>query len=352
MKIGLTKIFIDEEIKREIVHILDSGRFIKGPYLLEFEENFAKFIGVKHAIAVNSGSSALLLSLISLKITKMQVVAPSHTFIGTVESSLFLNNPILFHEIERETLLLDVDTVPQCDCVIPVHLYGNAVNIMRLRQKAKYIIEDACQAHGTEFNGKKVGSLGDVGCFSFYPSKGITVAGDGGMVTTNDSAIAESIRQLRDHGRTDHFDSTLVGFNCRMGEIAACIGNNQLNYLKDWIQRRRSIAALYRESLESINIEIPIENPGARHSYQSFVILTPHRDKLKVFLDQAGIETGIHYPIPVHKQKACLRNNSQSLPITELAATQVLSLPISPFHADEEIQFVVKKIKEFYADQK
>jgi dTDP-4-amino-4,6-dideoxygalactose transaminase len=216
-----------------------------------------------------------------------------------------------------------------------------------------YVIEDACQAHGAKYKGKKVGGIGHVACFSFYPSKNMTVCGDGGIVTTNSKEIAEKIRMLRDHGRKGKYVHEVIGYNMRFNEIQAAIGIKQLEKLPTWIEARRKIAKVYSETLNDL-VVTPVEEPWAEHVYYMYVIRTEERDGLKEFLEKNGISTGIHYPVPIHQQPAIVNILGQQpfLKNTEEAAKTVLSLPMYPYLNANEIEYVCTKISEFFKTHK
>jgi dTDP-4-amino-4,6-dideoxygalactose transaminase len=211
--------------------------------------------------------------------------------------------------------------------------------------KGLFVIEDACQAHAAEYRGKKTGSMGDVGCFSFFPSKNMTVAGDGGMITTNNDELAEKLSMLRDHGRKDKYIHEILGLNFRLSEIPAAVGREQLKHLPEWTEKRRKVAAKYNELLEGI-VETPVEAKWAKHVYHLYVIQTRDRDGLSKYLEKNGISTGIHYPVPVHKQP-CMKAGNIDLPVTDALVDRILSLPMHPQLKDEEIEYVAEKIKEW-----
>jgi dTDP-4-amino-4,6-dideoxygalactose transaminase len=222
----------------------------------------------------------------------------------------------------------------------PINKLARAHNI--------YVIEDACQAHGATYKGKKTGSLGDVACFSFFPSKNMTVLGDGGMMTTNDSELAQKLRMIRDHGRTQKYVHEILGLNCRLSEVHAAIGREQLKHLAKWNERRRAIAAKYNVLLRDSGVIIPVEREWAKHVYHMYVIRVEQRDKLALYLKGKGIETGIHYPVPVHRQP-CLMSDVH-LPITEQYVDEVLSLPMHPQLSDEQVDYVASEVRNFTKD--
>lgn len=355
MEIPLSKMHIDEQTQEAVLAVLTSGRYINGQNLRAFEEEFADFCGTKYAVGVSSGTSAILLSLMALGIGKEdEVIVPSHTFIATATPAKFMGATIVYADIDPETYTIDPSEVREkisvrTKAVIPVHLYGHPCDMDSLNELAKahnfYIIEDACQAHGAIYKGKRTGSLGDIACFSFYPSKNMTVLGDGGMVTTNDGELAKKVRMLRDHGRTQKYIHELLGLNCRLSEIHAVIGREQFRHLVKWNQRRREIATRYNTLLDNSGVTVPVEKSWAEHVFYMYVIRTSQRDGLASYLKERGIETGVHYPVPLHQQP-CIRANV-NLPITEKYVDEILSLPMYPQLGDEEVQYVASAVRNF-----
>lgn len=355
-----SKPVITEEMKKKVLEVLDSGRFIKGPIVKGFESEFAKYCGVRYGAAVSSGTAAIYLALRALNIKEGdEVITPSHSFVATAEPILMAGAKPVFVDIGKD-YNLDVDGVEReitdrTRAVVCVHLYGQMCDMDRLSElKDKYgfyLIEDAAQAHGAEYGGKKSGSFGDLACFSFFPSKNMTVAGDGGMVVADDEELDAKVKALRDHGRdyrrTDgKFSSTALDFNLRMSEISAVVGMEQLKQLDEWIDKRREIASWYDGLLEDNDKIIkPKEFKRRKHAYHLYVIRTKERDKLKEFLFSKGIETGIHYPLAIHQQP--IFSGNYNLPKTERICREVLSLPMYPRLKREEVEFVCEKVNEF-----
>lgn len=355
MKINFSEMYVDDSIKKAVLRILDSKRYIKGNELEIFEMEFAGLCSAKFGVGVSSGTSAILLSLIAAGIKKGdEVIVPSHTFIASASPAKFLGCTPVYADIDPETYTIDVDHVKKLitsktKAIIPVHLYGHPVDMKPLleiaEQKGLFVIEDACQAHAAEYRGKKTGSIGDVGCFSFFPSKNMTVAGDGGMITTNNDELAEKLSMLRDHGRKDKYIHDILGLNFRLSEIPAAVGREQLKHLPEWTDKRRKVAAKYNELLEGI-VETPKEAKWAKHVYHLYVIQTDDRDGLSNHLNKQGISTGIHYPVPVHRQP-CMDAGKLKLPVTDACVDRIVSLPMHPQLKDEEIEYVAEKIKEW-----
>lgn len=359
----MAEMYVDDEIKQSVLDVLESGHYIKGENNNYFEKEFADFCETRYAITTSSGTAAIFLSLYALGISKGdEVIVPSHTFIATVNPVLHLGAKPIFVDIDRETYTMNPEEVEQkvssmTKAIIPVHLYGHPTDMAAIMDIAGdhdlRVIEDACQAHGAIYNGKKVGSIGDIGCFSFFPSKNMTVAGDGGMVTTNDDDLAERIGMLRDQGRREKYTHELLGFNFRLSEIHAAVARQQLKHLPKWIEQRREIANYYNELLEEIDqIITPTEMEWAKHAYHLYVIRTKHRNMLKKYLEKQGISTGIHYPLPVHRQP-CISEHID--PIVDLIETdkvveEVLSIPMHPQLKKNEIKYITRKIKNFFEE--
>jgi len=360
--IPLSRPTITEEMKKKVLEVLDSGRLVKGPKVSEFEDKFARYCGVKHAIAVSSGSAAVYLALQALGVGNGdEVICTAHTFIASASPILLLGAKPVFvdvghdYNIDMDDLEKKVSTSTKA--VIAVHLYGQMCDMDRLLElKEKhgfYLVEDACHAHGAEYDGKKSGSFGDVSCFSFFPSKLMTVAGEGGMVVTDEDEVQVGLKALRDHGRDPRkeearYVSDLLGSNFRMSEISAAVGIEQLKHLDSWIERRREIASLYDRLLPE-EIVKPVEYPKRKSAYYLYVIRTDKRDELGRFLWQSQIETAVHYPVPMHKQP--IFSMELHLPRTEEICQQILSLPTYPGLKDEEIRYICQRVSDFVSNK-
>jgi len=351
---------IKAEIDEVVKQVLESSSFVLGPFTEEFENNFAQIHGAKYCITVNSGTSALYLIIRALDIKEGdEVVVPVNTFIATAEAVSLNGAKPVFVDIDEKTYNINPDFVEaqitsKTKAVIAVHLYGQPVemdNLIELTRKYNlYLIEDACQAHIAEYKGRKVGTFGIVSAFSFYPSKNLGAYGEGGAIVTNDDKLAEKIRMLRDHGLKHKYHHELVGGNFRMSALQAAILNVKLKHLEEWTKKRRYIAYLYNQFLsECEDIVTPYELPYVKHVYHVYVIriLNKSRDKVRKKLLEMGIQTGIHYPIPLHLQKAysSLGYKEKMFPITEKYVQQILSLPIYPELKNEEVEFVAQKLK-------
>ena len=355
--IPLTRPIITKEMKKQVLAVLDSSRFVSGPRVEQFEEMFAQYCNTKWATTVSSGTAAIYLALRALGIGPGDEVAcPSFSFIATASPILLVSAKPVFIDVDDDYSMdmndLESKLGTKTKAVITVHMYGQMGNMKQLMElKGKHgfsLIEDACQAHGAEYDGKKSGSFGDVACFSFYPSKNMTVAGEGGMVTTSEQELETKLKALRDHGITHHkgpgeYVSSLLGFNFRMSEISAAIGAVQLKHLEEWIEQRRNIAGQYQEWLPA-NLVKPYEYPGRKHVYHLYVIRTPKRDALRGMLQEKGIQTGIHYPVPLHQQPVF--SHSSPIPKTERFCQQILSLPMYPGLKNNQIQYICQQVNQ------
>jgi perosamine synthetase len=358
MNIPLSKVYIDDDIKKAVLEVLDGGWYILREKVREFEGKFAEFCGVKNAVCVSSGTAALFLSLLAFDIKPgEEVIVPSFSFISTATSVIHIGAKPVFADINTKTYTMDPDEVKKAitkrtRAIMPVHLYGHPTDMDAIIEIAEenglYVIEDAAQAHGAEYKGQKVGGIGHVACFSFYPSKNMTVCGDGGAVVTNDEEVAEKVRMIRDHGRREKYIFKIVGYNLRFNEIQAAIGIKQLEKLPEWNEARRNIARMYNQALEGL-ATLPVEETWAKHVYHLYVIRTKKRDELREFLRQHGVSTGVHYPVPIHKQPAITNvlGTQPALIITERLAKEVLSLPIYPALTKSEVEYISENIKEF-----
>ena len=352
--IPLMKQKFTKEMRDAAISALENERFVLGESVFKFEEAFARYCNTKYAVAVSSGTAALHLSLTALGVKKGdRVVTTPMSFIATANSVIQAGGTPVFADIYEDTGNINPENITARDGagVIPVHLFGQPCKmdrILELREEGLFVVEDACQAHGAEYKGKKTGSLGDVGCFSFYPSKNMTVAGDGGMVTTNDGEIAEKIRKLRDCGRKSKYEHDVVGYTYRLNTVNAAIGLLQLKHLDKWNEKRRRLAKLYRKLLpEEILLS---ESKGVKHVYHVFAVKVHEREKLAEHLKSHGISVGIHYPIPIHLQpvyRQLYGFREGDYPVAEKFSTEVLSLPIYPGLTTDEVRFICEKVTEF-----
>jgi dTDP-4-amino-4,6-dideoxygalactose transaminase len=345
------------EIDRCVLKTLGSGSYILGEELAAFEREFAAYCGARHAVGVGSGTEALHLALRATGVGPGDaVITAPNTAVPTVCAIVAAGARPVFVDVEPRTLTLDPErleaflkTQPpssRIKAIVPVHLYGHPADMAAVRGlAAEYdlkVVEDAAQAHGADFDGRKAGTVGDAGCFSFYPTKNLGAYGDGGMVVTDDAAIAEGVRMLRNYGEEAKFQNRVWGTNSRLDELQAAILRTKLNHLDEWTADRRARARLYGELLEGTELLLPAEVPPARHSFHLYVIRSPDRDGLRRELTELGIGTGIHYPMPVHFQDAYrdLGYAAGDFPVAERAAREILSLPLYPELAEEQVRFV------------
>ncbi len=350
---------IKEEIDEAIQSVLNNTSFIMGEELIKFEEEFASFCNTKYAIGVANGSDALILALRACGIREGdEVITVPHTFIATTEAISNAGGKVVFVDIDPKTYTIDVSKIEEkitekTKAIIPIHLYGQPADmlpIMRLAKKYNLkVIEDAAQAHGAEYKGKKVGSIGDVGCFSFYPGKNLGAYGDAGIVVTNNEGIAEKVKLLRNHGRiTKKYEHDIEGYSSRLDNLQAAILRVKLRHLNKWNKSRRRNDKKYNELLSNVDgVITPYEADYAKHVYHLYVIRTEERDKLREELKSKGIATGIHYPIPLHLQPAYkyLGYKKGNFPVTEKASQEILSLPMFAELNDEQIEEIVELIK-------
>ena len=348
--------FIGKKLTPKINSILENGFFVLGEEVENFEEEFSKYMGSKYAISVNSGSDALFLAIKSLGIgVNDEIITVSHTYISSVDAIVRNGAKPVFVDIDQNTYCMDVSQIEEkitenTKAILPVHLYGHPAEMDSLREIAYehglFIIEDACQAHSAEYHGKKVGNFGDLGCFSFYPTKNLGAYGDGGMVVTDDSDLAEQLQMFRNYGQSQKYYYDFQGFNSRLDEIQAGVLRVKLKHLDDWNKKRRNIAEIYNNRLKDLNLILPIEKEGSKHVYHLYVIRCENRDKLREELSKNGIQTQIHYPVPIHRQKAYLHSNVDAkLPVTEKVCGEILSLPMNPFLKDDEIIYICEMME-------
>ncbi len=345
---------VDEAIKR----VIDNASFILGQEVTEFEQAFARYVGAKGAVGVASGTSALQLSLLACGVGPGdEVITTAHTFIATAEAVSQTGAKPVFVDIDPQTYNLDPSRVeaaitPRTKAILPVHLYGQPADLGALMEIAErhhlYLIEDAAQAHGAEYKGQRCGSIGHLACFSFYPGKNLGAYGDAGGVTGNDEALLTKVRKLRDHGRLTKYEHDEIGFGERIDALHAAILSAKLPHLEAWTEARRSHARLYNEMLAGSDLVTPVESSQVRHVYHLYVIRTQRRGAILDHLKQKGIGAGIHYPIPLHRQPAYLKQGygDVSLPVTEQAAQEIVSLPMYPELTVEQLAYVAEAVKE------
>ncbi|MGA2670070.1 MAG: DegT/DnrJ/EryC1/StrS family aminotransferase [Dehalococcoidia bacterium] len=349
---------IKQEVLAEIGQVLDGMQLFLGKNVQALESNFAAYCGAKFAIGVGSGTDALHVALRACGIGPGdEVITVSHTFIATVEAIILAGAKPVLVDIDAETYNMDPYQVGKritnkTRAIIPVHLYGHPANMGPLLELARNyklkVIEDACQAHGAEYEGRRTGSLGDIGCFSFYCTKNLGGYGEGGIITTSDPELAKLCRMLRDHGQNTKYYHSMIGMNARLDEIQAAVLNVKMPHLADWTEKRRSIARVYNENLPADIIK-PREMPWARHVYHVYCVRSSNREQLREWLGKKGVNCGMHYPVPVHLQDAWRNYGGEncSLPVTEKIVGEILSLPMYPEMTDEEVNYVCESIQEF-----
>lgn len=347
---------IKKEIEKEVLEVLNSGRYISGPKVESFEKEFAKFCGAKYCLAVNNGTSALLLALLALGIKKGdEVITQPNTFVATVEAIIFAGAKPVFVDVDSKTYNLDPVKVEKAitqktKAILPVHLFGQLSDMRAILKIAKkhnlFVVEDCAQAHGAEYqmtNGewRKAGSFGDIGCFSFYPTKVLGACGEGGGVVTSDEKLFQKMKRIRDNGSEKKYYHQEIGFNFRLEELQAAILGIKMKSLIRWIELRRSAAKFYDKLLGNSN--------SGRGVFYVYVIRSKERDELQEYLAKEGIGTMIHYPVPVHLQSGYrfLRYKPGDFPEAERAAKEILSLPFWPEITKVQQKYVAQKIKNF-----
>jgi len=349
---------VRDDVRAVIDDCLDSGWYILGKKTAQFEQQFAEYIGSKYCIGVANGLEALQISLMALDIGEGdEVLTVSNSAVATTLAITHIGATPVFIDIDdyyhMNVTLIEKMITPKTKAIIPVHLFGQCADItqiLTLAQKHNLaVIEDACQAHGAAVKGQMAGSFGEFGCFSFYPTKNLGAYGDGGAIITDSVELYDKCCKLRNYGQTTRYYHDLQGMNSRLDELQAAVLSYKLGKLPNSIERRVKIAELYqRELRDCAEIELPKVRVDSKHAYHLFVIKVKDRQELQAFLKQNGVESLIHYPIPIHKQACYPDFNHLSLPKTEIAADQVLSLPINPFLSDEEVLEVCTAIKRFY----
>ena len=349
---------IKNEIDEAVLGVLESSQFVLGSEVAAFEKEFAKYCGVQHGIGVNSGTSALHLALLAAGVGPGdEVITVPFTFVATVAAILYAGATPVYVDIDPISYTMNPSRLERAitsktKAILPVHLYGQPADMDPIleiaRRHRRVVIEDAAQAHGARYKGRPVGSLGDLACFSFYPGKNLGAYGEGGIVVTNNPEYATTIRSLRSWGESKRYYHDLRGFNYRMEGIQGAILRVKLRHLEAWTEARRRNADLYTARLKDIAVGIPEEMPYSRHVRHVYAIRVADRDALAQNLAAAGVQTGIHYPIPVHLQKAYqdLRYGRGDFPISETVASEVLSLPLFPELTESQIDEVCRTLQD------
>ena len=353
---------IKPEILSAIDGVLDSAQFINGPEVSNFERKFAAFCDAKFAVGVGNGTDALTLALKALEVGPGdEVITTANTFIATAEAIVAVGATPVFVDVDQAHFNMTAEGLsaaitPKTRAAIPVHLYGQPAPMAEImevaRRRSIKVIEDAAQAHGAEYNGKRAGSWGDVAAFSFYPAKNLGAYGDAGAVVTSDEDLAAAVRMLRDHGRTDKYLHQYVGVNSRLDTLQAAVLEVKLGHIEEWTEARRAAATKYDAALgEFPGLALPARMPGGRHVYHLYVVRSERREELRQHLSDNGIGVGIHYPVPLHLQPAFrgLGYAMGDFPVSERLADSILSIPMYPEVSEEQLRRVVQTIGSFDA---
>jgi len=346
------------ELLNAAARVLEHSMFINGEDVRRFEKNMEKYCQVKHVVAVNSGTDALFLSLKTLNLTtKDEIITVPNSFLATAASIIAAGGRPVFVDVNEDMNinpdLIEKSITKKTKAILPVHLTGKPADMKPIMEIAKKhdlnVIEDAAQAIGAEYHGKKVGSIGDIGCFSLHPLKNLNACGDAGFITCSDQSVFEKLLLLRNHGLKNRDEAAIWGYNSRLDTIQAALLNVKLKYLDKWIEQRRKNAFFYNQQLKEL-VKTPEEKKDEKSVYHTYIIQTDKRDDLKIFLLKNGIETKIHYPIPIHLQQASrhLGYKKGDFPVAEKQAEEILSLPVYPELTRNEINYIVTKINIFF----
>ena len=348
---------IKEEMDQAISNVILDSAFVGGKYKKAFEQNFAAYTGTKHCIGVGNGTDALFIAMKTFGVGGGdEVITAANSFIATSEAITMTGAKVIFVDCDNDTYNIDVKKIEKAitkrtKAIIPVHLYGQPADmdpILEIAQKySLYIIEDAAQAHGAIYKSRKVGSLAPLACFSFFPGKNLGAYGDAGAIVTDNEELAERARMYANHGRKEKFDHEFEGVNSRLDGLQAAILDVKLKHLEKWIERRRSIARMYDGELKD-NVITPAVLPDVKHVYHLYVIRVKNRNKVKEFLAEKEIRTGIHYPIPLPFLKAYrhLEHMSTDFPVAYSIKDEILSLPIHGSMSDDQVNYVIKQLRD------
>jgi dTDP-4-amino-4,6-dideoxygalactose transaminase len=348
---------IRQELDQAVQDVIESTAFVLGPAVQDFESDFAQYLGVDHAVGTSNGTTALQLALLALGVGEGdEVIVPAQTFIATAEAVAHVGARPVFVDVLESTACMDPAALasaitPRTRAIVPVHLFGQAAELDSILEVARArgipVVEDACQAHGATYHGRRVGSFGIASCFSFYPGKNLGAFGEGGAVVTNDAHLASRVRRLRDHGQSQRYHHTEIGYNARMEGIQGAVLSVKLRYLDRWNESRRAHAAYYREWLEGSGVRLPVEAPRREHVYHLFVVRSEDRNILREHLTHQGIQTGLHYPVPLHLQPAfsSMGHRPGAFPAAEAWAKQALSLPMFAELTRAQLDDVIEGVK-------
>jgi len=347
------------EVHEELEAVMSTAGFVLGKAVKDFEAEFARFCCCTHCVGVASGTDALHLALRALDVGPGdEVITAANTFIATVNAISYVGATPVLVDVNEDDYLIDVGLLEQAvtdrtKAIIPVHLYGQPVDMDPLLEVARrhnlWVIEDACQAHGSTYRGKAAGSMSDIGCFSFYPGKNLGAYGDGGAVATDSEEIAERIRVFRNCGSSEKYVHPVVGYNSRLDSLQAAVLKVKLKYLAGWNEKRRQAAAMYSELLAGTSLVLPQTRPEVEHVWHLYVVQHERRDALMQALNDNDIQCGIHYPIPIHEQQAYsgVRTVPEGVPVTARTAKRIVSLPMHPDLTEDQIRHVADTIREF-----
>ena len=347
---------IKDEIDQAISSVINNTAFIGGSYVRKFEEEFASFCRTNYCVGVGNGTDALFIALRALGIGKGdEVITTANSFIASSEAITMTGAKVIFVDCNPDTYNIDVQKTEyaiteRTKAILPVHLYGQPADMVALKnisEKHKvFIVEDCAQAHGAEINGQRIGSFGDIACYSFYPGKNLGAYGDAGAITTNSEELATKCRMIANHGRVKKYDHEFEGVNSRLDGLQAAILCVKLKYLKNWIDKRRMVAGLYDELLKNCDVVVPAVLDGVRHVYHLYVIRIKGRDAVQSALKERGIATGIHYPIALPNLHAYqyLGHNSDDFPVATQYSKEILSLPIYPELHKEQVEYVCEHL--------
>jgi perosamine synthetase len=353
----------DEEMEAAALNALRHERFVLGEDVFKFEEEFARYIGTKYAVSTSSGTNALHLALLALGISKGdEVVTSAFSFVASANAILHADATPVFADINAEDFniapeKLKLKVEKRTKVLLPVHLYGYPCDMREIMSIAENrglkVVEDACQAHGAEYAGRKAGSIGDVGCFSFYPSKNMTVCGDGGMIVTNDEDVAKLAAKLRDCGRKSQYEHDVVGYTSRLNTVNAAIGRVQLKRLDAWNRKRVQVAALYDKLLADVDgvIRPPKGSSLVKPVYHLYVVKAKKRTGLREYLQKIGVQTGVHYPLPIPLQpiyQQIYKFKAGEYPVSERVSEECLSLPIYPGLSEDDVEYICEGVSKFY----
>lgn len=348
---------IKDEIDEAISDVIQNSAFIGGKFVKSFEENFANYICVKNCIGVGNGTDALYIALTALGISEGdEVITVANSFIATSEAITLAGAKVVFVDCDKDTYNIDVDKIenvisPKTKAIIPVHIYGQPADMDKINDIAKehrlFVVEDAAQAHGAEYKGQKIGNLGDVACFSFYPGKNLGAYGDAGAIVTSNEELAVKCRMIANHGRMEKYNHEFEGVNSRMDGLQAAVLSVKLNHLDVWTEKRRAIAKRYNRLLKDSPVICPLESEGFRHVFHLYVVRVANREGVQSTLGEQGIATGIHYPIPLPNLQAYkyLGHTPDDFPVATRYSKEILSLPMFPELSETQIEYVCDNLK-------